>query len=399
VHRYAVDEHLGGSQGLAAAREELASRGMRLILDFVPNHVATDHPWVFEFPKYFIQGSGEDLVGVPNDFFVADGKIIACGRDPYFPPWTDTAQVNAFNLDLRRAVIETVSSIAGQCDGIRCDMAMLMISAIFEKTWGHRAGPRPDSEYWTEVIGAVREGHPDLLFLAEAYWDLEWELQQQGFDYCYDKRLYDRLIYDSAENVQLHLTADLDYQRKLLRFVENHDEPRAAAAFSPEKSRAAAVAIATLPGAKLFHQGQFEGRRIKLPVQLRRRPEEAVDEDLQAFYKGLLKVIRASALKEGEWSLCERSGWPDNTSCRNLVAWCWRKGMEKFVVVINLSHTASQGRIRLPWTDLKGRTCLLADVMNGNRYERDGDEMLGQGLYVDLEPWRFHFFQWEGTVL
>ena len=399
VHRYVVDEHLGGPQGLAAARAELASRGMRLILDFVPNHVSTDHPWVFEFPKYFIQGSGEDLVGVPNDFFVADGKIIACGRDPYFPPWTDTAQVNAFSLDLRRAVIETVSSIAGQCDGIRCDMAMLMISAIFEKTWGRRAGPRPDSEYWTEVIGAVREGHPDLLFVAEAYWDLEWELQRQGFDYCYDKRLYDRLIYDSAENVQLHLTADLDYQRKLLRFVENHDEPRAAAAFSPEKSRAAAVAIATLPGAKLFHQGQFEGRRIKLPVQLRRRPEEAVDEDLQAFYKGLLKVIRASAFKEGEWSLCERTGWPDNTSCRNLVAWCWRKGVERFLVVINLSHTRSQGRIQLPWADLKGRTCLLADVMNGDRYERDGDEMLGQGLYVDLEPWSFHLFQWEGTVL
>jgi Alpha amylase, catalytic domain len=399
VHRYVVDEHLGGPQGLAAARGELASRGMRLILDFVPNHVATDHPWVFEFPKYFIQGSGEDLVGVPNDFFVADGKIIACGRDPYFPPWTDTAQVNAFNLDLRRAMVETVSSIAGQCDGIRCDMAMLTVRSIFEKTWGHRAGPRPDSEYWTEVIGAVREGHPDLLFVAEAYWDMEWELQQQGFDYCYDKRLYDRLIYDSAENIQLHLTADLDYQGKLLRFVENHDEPRAAAVFSPEKSRAAAVAIATLPGARLFHQGQFEGRRIKLPVQLRRRPEESVDEDLQAFYKVLLKVIRASAFKEGEWSLCERSGWPDNASCRNLVAWCWRRGAERFLVVINLSHTRSQGRIQLPWTDLKGRTCLLVDVMNGERYERDGDEMLGQGLYVDLEPWRFHFFQWEGTVL
>jgi len=249
------------------------------------------------------------------------------------------------------------------------------------------------------VIGAVREGHPELLFVAEAYWDTEWELQQQGFDYCYDKRLYDRLIYDSAENIQLHLTADLDYQGKLLRFVENHDEPRAAAVFSPEKSRAAAVAIATLPGARLFHQGQFEGRRIKLPVQLRRRPEESVDEDLQAFYKVLLKATRASAFKEGEWSLCERSGWPDNTSCRNLVAWCWRRGAERFLVVINLSHTRSQGRVQLPWTDLKGRTCLLADVMNGDRYERDGDEMLGQGLYVDLEPWRFHFFQWEGTVL
>jgi glycosidase len=399
VHRYVVDEHLGGPQGLAEARAELASRGMRLILDFVPNHVATDHPWVYEFPRYFIQGSGEDLVGVPNDFFVADGKIIACGRDPYFPPWTDTAQVNAFHPGLRRAVIETVSSIAGQCDGIRCDMAMLMISAIFEKTWGHRAGPRPESEYWGEVIGAVRRAHPDFLFVAEAYWDLEWELQQQGFDYCYDKRLYDRLIYDRAETIQLHLTADLSYQNKLVRFVENHDEPRAAAAFSLAKSRAAAVVIATVPGAKLFHQGQFEGRRIKLPVQLRRQPDETADGDLQAFYRGLLKVIRSPAFKEGEWSLCERSGWPDNTSCVNLIAWCWRKGEERFLVVINLSHTRSQGRVQVPWTDLKGRTCLLVDVMNGERHERDGDELLDQGLYVDLEAWRFHFFQWEGTVL
>lgn len=398
VHRYAVDERLGGPQGLARAREELARRGMRLILDFVPNHVAPDHPWVYEHPKYFIQGSGEDLVGVPNDFFAADGKIIACGRDPYFPPWTDTAQLNAFHPGLRQAAIETVSSIAEHCDGIRCDMAMLLMSSIFEKTWGPRAGQRPESEYWGEVIGAVRKGHPDFLFVAEAYWDLEWELQQQGFDYCYDKRLYDRLIYDSAEGIRLHLTADLAYQNKLVRFIENHDEPRAAAAFSPEKSRAAAVAIATLPGAKLFHQGQFEGRRIKLPVQLVRRPGETLDEGLQTFYRGLLKVIRARAFREGEWSLCERSGWPDNPSYVNLVAWCWRKEDERYLVVINLSHTRCQGRIHLPWADLKGRTSLLVDVMSGERYERDGDDMLDQGLYVDLEAWKYHFLQWEGTV-
>ena len=398
VHRYEVDERLGGAQGLAQARAELAKRGMRLILDFVPNHVATDHSWVYEFPKYFIQGSGEDLVGVPNEFFVADGKVIACGRDPYFPPWTDTAQVNAFHPGLRRAVVETVSSIADQCDGIRCDMAMLMISSIFERTWGDRAGPRPESEYWKEVIGAVRERYPDFLFVAEAYWDLEWELQQQGFDYCYDKRLYDRLIYDSAENIRLHLAADLSYQNKLVRFLENHDEPRAAATFSPDKARAAAVAVATLPGAKLFHHGQFEGRRVKLPVQLGRQPKEAADEDLHAFYRGLVKVIRGPAFKNGGWSLCERSGWPENPGYVHLVAWCWRQGEEKYLVVINLSHTKCQGRILLPWIDLKGRTCLLVDVMSGKRYERDGDEMVDQGLYVDLEAWRFHFLQWEGTV-
>jgi len=392
VHRYEVDERLGGTQGLVEARAELARRGIRLVLDFVPNHVAKDHPWVHDFPEYFIQGSGKDLVEVPNEFFVGDGEIIACGRDPHFSSWTDTAQVNAFHPGLRRAMVETVSSIADRCDGIRCDMAMLAISSIFERTWGDRAGPRPESEYWREVIGAVREKHPDFLFVAEGYWDREWELLQQGFDYCYDKRLYDRLIYDSAENIRLHLTADLSYQNRLVRFLENHDEPRAAAAFSPDKARAAAVAVATLPGAKLFHQGQFEGRRVKLPVQLGRQPQEGPDEALRGFYRGLLKVIRGSTFKEGEWSLCERSGRPDNPSYVHLVAWCWRHGRERYLVVINLSHMRCQGRILLPWSDLEGGMRPFADVMNGERYERDGDEMLAQGLPVDLEAWRFHFF-------
>ena len=112
------------------------------------------------------------------------------------------------------------------------------------------------------MISAVKRAHPGFLFIAEAYWELEWELQQQGFDFCYDKKLYDRLEHDDPEGVRLHLCADLAYQQKLLRFMENHDEPRAAAIFSPAKERAVAVTMATLPGARLWHEGQFEGRKV-----------------------------------------------------------------------------------------------------------------------------------------
>ncbi len=227
VRQYLVDSHLGGTAGLATARQELARRGMRLILDFVPNHVAPDHPWVCDHPDYLVRGNLDDLKNDPGSFLQASENIYACGRDPYFPAWPDVVQLNAFDPGLRKAAVETLSGIATQCDGVRCDMAMLMLNSIFERTWGDRAGQRPATDYWRELISMVKNLHPDFLFVAEAYWDMEWELQQQGFDFCYDKRLYDLLEHGNAESIRLHLCADLKYQEKLLRFLENHDEPRA----------------------------------------------------------------------------------------------------------------------------------------------------------------------------
>ncbi len=393
VRRYVVDDQLGGPDGLAHARKVLADRGMKLMLDFVPNHVAPDHPWATEHPEYFIQGSAEDLAQKPADFIRAGDKVLACGRDPYFPPWPDVLQLNAFNAGLRQAAIETVTSVANQCDGMRCDMAMLLINDIFERTWGSRAGARPRMEYWPEVIAGVRKRHPNVLFMAEAYWGLEWELQQQGFDYCYDKRLYDRLEHDSAESVRLHLCAALVYQEKLVRFIENHDEPRAAVTFSSAKARTAAVTVSTLPGAKLLHEGQFEGRRVRPPVFLRRRPDEKADPELQTFYKTLLKSLRERDFKEGDWRLCERTGWSDNQNFLNVVAWCWQKDDLRHLVVVNLSDKQSQAKVRLPWDDARGRSWTLTDAFTGQVYERDGTQMRDAGLYVDLSPWGYHLLK------
>ena len=393
VRRYMVDEHLGGREGLAIARGELARRGLRLILDFVPNHVAPDHPWVIQHPEYLVPGNADDARKDPASFSEAGGKVFACGRDPYFPAWQDVLQLNAFQPGLRKAVIETLSDMAGQCDGIRCDMAMLMLNDIFGRTWGARAGEKPASDYWRTVIPATKGKHPEFKFIAEAYWDLEWELQQQGFDFCYDKKLYDRLEHDPAESVRLHLCADKAYQDRLVRFIENHDEPRAAAAFPPAKERAAAVIVTTLPGAKLLHEGQFEGRKVRLPVFLRRRPLEPVDSDLQTFYHQLLATANTKTLRDGEWRLCERTGWPDNQTFLNLVTWCWRSAQERYLVVVNLSGARSQCQVKLPWGELKSISCRLTDLFTGAVYERKGDEMLNPGLYIDLEGWGFHFLK------
>jgi Alpha amylase, catalytic domain len=392
VRRYVVDEHLGGPEGLAVARRELGNRGMNLILDFVPNHVAPDNPWVAEHPEYFIRGSADDARNDPSSYIEIGGTVYARGRDPYFPAWSDVLQLNAFDAGLREAVIQTISTIAQQCDGIRCDMAMLMLSQIFERTWSGRAGPPPATEYWVDVISATKNKYPGFLFIAEAYWDLEWELQQKGFDFCYDKKLYDRLEHSDAENVRLHLCADLAYQNKLLRFIENHDEPRAAATFSPAKQRALALTVATLPGIRLFHEGQFEGRKVRPPVFLGRRPDEPADEDLRGFYRTLLTTIDRPVFREGQWNLCDRSGWPDNASFQNLVAWCWLKDHERYLVIVNLSCSPVQAQVQVPWADEVGSKWRLRDALSGAIYERDADEMVSPGLYVELGPWSYHFF-------
>lgn len=270
-------------------------------------------------------------------------------------------------------------------------MAMLMMNQVFERTWGKRAGQAPESEYWREVIGTVRVSSPGFLFLGEAYWDLEWELQQQGFDFCYDKRLYDRLVQGETEGIRLHLQADVSYQEKLVRFIENHDERRAADIFTSRELFAAALTVSTLPGATLFHEGQFEGRRVRIPVQLGRRPREEVNIELLAFYRRLLQTIRTARLRETDWQLCELSGWPDNQSCGNIVAWCWSKQEERCLIAVNFSDHSAQALVRLPWDDLAGRTLRLTDLFNGDVYTRTGNEMLNPGLFVNLDAWGFHF--------
>jgi glycosidase len=131
VRRYVVDKRLGGPDGLAGARRQLAQRGLRLILDYVPNHVAPDHPWLSEHPEYFIHGTKEDLVQNPAAFLEVGDHIIACGKDPNYPAWPDVCQLNAFHPGLRQAVVETLDGIVSQCDGLRCDMAMLLMTPHF----------------------------------------------------------------------------------------------------------------------------------------------------------------------------------------------------------------------------------------------------------------------------
>ena len=268
---YTVHTSLGGDAALARLRQRLKKRGLKLMLDFVPNHMGLGHPWIEDHPEHFVQGTELDLARAPQNYTWARRKggdlLLAHGRDPYFPGWPDTLQLNYGNPATQEAMMGELTRIAGQCDGVRCDMAMLVLPEVFERTWGI-----PTQPFWPKATQRVRQRVPDFCFMAEVYWDLEWAMQQQGFNYTYDKRLYDRLCEGHARPVREHFLAGLDYQDKLARFLENHDEPRAAAAFAPGVHEAAAVITFLSPGLRFFHQGQFLGRMKRISPHLGRGP-------------------------------------------------------------------------------------------------------------------------------
>jgi glycosidase len=390
---YTVHTDLGGNAALARLRERLRKRGLRLMLDFVPNHTALDHPWVKDHPEFYVSGTEDDLAQAPQNYTRAGGagggRILAYGRDPYFPGWPDTLQLNYANAATQEALSGELLRIAGQCDGVRCDMAMLVLPEVFERTWGLKSQP-----FWQTAIERVRKQHPDFRFMAEVYWDLEWTMQQQGFDYAYDKRLYDRLCEGHARPVREHFLAGLDYQDKLARFLENHDEPRAAATFAPDVHEAAAVITFLSPGLRFFHQGQFQGVRNRISPHLIRGPREPVDQRLEQFYDRLLTVLRRPTVRDGQWQLLDCvPAWEGNWTSDCFVAFAWQgPGHERLLVIVNFAPTQSQCYIRLPFTDLGGNRWRLADLIGHEVYDREGNDLQARGLYVDVPSWKASVF-------
>jgi hypothetical protein len=394
VRDYHVHADFGGDAALARLRERLRARDLRLMLDFVPNHVALDHPWVDEHPDFFVEGTDSQLADKPNNWrrlrTAAGDRILAYGRDPYFAGWPDTLQLNYGNPALQEAMLSELNRIARQCDGVRCDMAMLVLPEVFGRTWSVDAQP-----FWPRVTAALHGAHPGFVFMAEVYWDLEWQLQQQGFDYTYDKRLYDRLREGHARPVREHLYAGLDFQDHLARFLENHDEPRAAATFEPAQHQAAAVVTFFAPGLRFMHQGQREGRKVRIPMHLGRGPAEDPDPNSVAFYDRLLACLDQPVFRDGDWQLLDaKPAWDGNGTNDDFICFGWTgPSGEARLVVVNYAPHRSQCHIGWPWPDAVGSTWLLEDAFGGERYERDAADLSANGLFVDLEAWGYNVFE------
>ncbi|MGZ3952259.1 MAG: alpha-amylase family glycosyl hydrolase [Flavisolibacter sp.] len=395
ITAYRVHEQLGGDEALARLRKRLKDRGFKLMLDFVPNHTAIDHEWVEEYPAYYIAGNETLLATEPANYIKLQGKngemILAHGRDPYFPGWPDTLQLNYGNPELQNAMTNVLIKIAGQCDGVRCDMAMLVLPDVFQSTWNISCPP-----FWSTAIQRVHKENSHFHFMAEVYWDLEWRMQQEGFNYTYDKRLYDRLEEGNANAVRGHLYGDKEYQAKMARFLENHDEPRAAATFTDDKHMAAAIITFLSMGLRFFHQGQFEGKKKRISPHLVRGPVEPVNEKLKGFYDKLLSILCRPAFRNGSWQLLDAgSAWEGNSSNDGFICYAWEDEEDKLLVLVNYSPTQGQCYLRLPFDHLEGKQWKLRDLFSDVTYIRPGDELHSTGLYLDEAGWKYYVFALE----
>ncbi len=394
VTGYTVHEALGGDAALVRLNERLRVRGMQVMLDFVPNHTAPDHPWTLEHPDFYVSGTEADLEREPQNYRVTDTpggrRILAYGRDPFFDGWPDTLQLNYGIPALQEAMREELIKAAKLCDGLRCDMAMLILPDIFQRTWGIETEP-----FWPGAIRRVREQKPGFIFMAEVYWDLEWTLQQQGFDYTYDKRLYDRLRNRHARPIREHFWAESDYQNKSARFLENHDEPRAAATFADGNHQAAALLAYLCPGLRFFHYGQLEGWKRRIPVHLCRGPEQPNDLTIREFYRRLLDFIGLPAVRNGSWNLLDCvTAYDGNATVDNIIAFAWQgSNGARALIVVNYAPQDGQCYVRLPFAGIEGQAILLEGRLGTPDYERDGSRLFAEGLYVDLPPWGYHVFE------
>ena len=194
-----------------------------------------------------------------------------------------------------------------------------------------------------------------------------------------------------------HLNAGLDYQDRLARFLENHDEPRAAYAFPWPQHRAAAAITFLAPGLRFFQQGQVEGARVHVPTHLCRGPIEPVDGEISGFYERLLLVLRETdAFRDGDWTqLHPTPAWPGNGSSDGFVAYAWAgKHGVSHIVVVNYAPTRGQCHVVLPpFPELRGRRFRLTDRIDDEIYLRDGNDLTGEGLTSMKPAWGLNVFE------
>ena len=384
---YTVNNELGTEEDLVWLRQQLNTRGMKLMLDFVPNHTAIDAPEFSEHPDWYLHANFHD----PKRF-MANG--IAFGAGKWIPPMYFSAQLDMTSEDTRRFQIDNLKSIAKRCDGVRVHVAHFCLTDLFMEQWNGVVDPsrRPPTEFWEEAIREVRSESPDFMIMAETYGiEIQKQLLSLGFDYIYDKELLDDLTDSNLDHfryvVATQNVADMEH---FVHFVENHDEARSIERFynNPKMSCAAAAALLSLPGLRLVNFHQWLGYTYKIDVHLRRSLPEHYLRDTLQFYTRFLRVLQTDAVRYGSWHLV------DVYDASTVLAWKWVKDEQHILVTVNFCGCNSGGRIVCDDVPCETGTVNVKELIQNVVYERDAEELARTGLCLLLSPYQVQVFEY-----
>jgi len=149
------------------------------------------------------------------------------------------------------------------------------------------------------------------------------------------------------------------------------------------------------PGLRFFHQGQFTGRKKRISPHLVRAPHESINTELQKFYGSLLEILKKSILRNGEWSLLESvPAWEANNTWDSFIVFAWKgTDSDRVLVCVNYSPQPGQCYVRLPFPELADKQWKFDDLMSEASYDREGNDLLRSGLYLDIAGWGYHVFE------
>ena len=272
----AIDSAYGTAADFRSLVRAVHARGMKLIIDWVPDHTSWDNVWVREHPGFYLRNERGELT-VP--------------RDPQGKPtdWTDVAQLDYGNPELRRAMIEAMRYwlVEFGIDGFRVDAAGFVPAA-----------------FWKEAVPALRAAVPRRILLLAEWGDLE--MHRLGFDLTYPWDSYSRLkeVWGGAP-ASTFIRREVEDLTSMppggmrLRFTTNHDEtawdnPPVKRFQGAAGARAAFVAMAFLPGRPLIYNGQEVESPQKLGL-FERQPvvwSQPHAEQARAFYRRVLHLAR-----------------------------------------------------------------------------------------------------------
>jgi glycosidase len=392
VTNYTVNSEVGSMNELAYLRKKLNQMGLKLMLDFVPNHSALDSYLMKGDLSYYIRAPAGV---VDKNKYYTNG--VAYGSAAYCAPWMDVAQFNYFEVKTRKLMTSYLETIASFADGIRCDMAHIVLNSAFASQWstelkayGYKT---PSSEFWEDAIIAAKKINPNLIVIGEVYGEDNMKtLQSLGFDYTYDKELYDRLINGNLDNIRGYINGNSpEFMQKNAHFLENHDDNRGITAFgSFERADAAAAVLFTLPGMKFSFQGQWVGKTWKLDVHLRRSYDEPANQEVIDFYNKLIPIVGAEPFKNGAFEMLTAT---NDASSWRILAWKWAYKNEKRLVAVNYSDQYGSGAVKL--SDCSGNGNINVNELFSNAtYVRSAEELRKSGLFVVLKPWQAQIFSY-----